>query len=207
MKESIFRPHMFDLDYLFESNFTGDLNEIEPSFPSYVTGNLTGYKIKSKVSHQLTSVIEPLIPFCMLANRWSNPPKWGSIKWGSTEGFTYQSFKEFCTLFRPSITDQGICYSFNQGQPPEKVFQPSSYMNAYKKVFGLPRNDVRETFKAKGIGLQNGIRLVLDAHTLTGNFKWLPRRDNTFKLSIQHPEDFPMPMNEGIDIKGGYATR
>jgi hypothetical protein len=30
--------------------------------------------------------------------------------------------------------------------------------------------------------------------------------DNTFKISLQHPADFPLPLMEGITVKAGFKT-
>ncbi len=207
MKQSMYHPHVFDLNLLLENNFTGNIDDLPVTYPDFVTQNLTQYPLRKlrRRSYEPIAVVEPFIPFCQLANAWSNIPKWGSKYLWS--GLKYKAFSEFCTLFRPTMTDKGICYSFNAKGPSENMLKPSEHLTAYKNVFGLPKEAfTEETYRATGIGLQSGIRIVLDAHTLTGHFKRVHRKDNTFKLSIQHPKDFPLPVTEGIEIKGGYKT-
>ncbi len=207
MKDNIFQPHAFDLNYLFEQNFTGSIKHFR-SYPHPITQNLTVFPLKqfSKRDWGLYANLQPFIPFCQLANSWSDPPKWGSEFLDYRDAY-YSGLSEFCTLFRPSLTDHGICYTYN-GVKSESLFENSEYLEAYKEVFGLPEDAYStKPFYANGIRIQNGIRLVLDAHTLTGNFKEKPRTDNTFTISLQYPTDFPLPVTEGLEIKGGFKTR
>jgi hypothetical protein len=115
-------------------------------------------------------------------------------------------FSEFCTLFRPTLTDQGVCYTFN-GIPSQSIIKPSEYMTAYEDIFGLPDKDITNHFHGNGIGIRNGLKLILDAHILTGSYKNGGNKDNTFKISLQSPEDFPLPFIEGIEVEGGFKTR
>ncbi len=199
---------MFDLNDLFAKNFTGDVKQLDLSYPEPITQNLTEYPLRAVRYWQEAPVIgnmAPFIPFCMLGNQWSDPPKWGS-EYTSHLVF-YQGLSLFCTLFRPSLTDQGICYTFN-GVRSEDNMKGSSYMTSFKEVFGLPDNAYfKEPYIAKGVRIQNGLRLVLDAHTLTGNFKDSYKTDNSFTISLQHSSDFPLPVTEGLEVRGGFKTR
>jgi hypothetical protein len=206
MKENIYQPHMVDLNDMYERNFNGTLEDIA-DVPSYSTINLTSYELKSPDALSaikkafFVANLEPFMPFCKLANKWSDLPKWGSIS-GQLE--TTAIMSEFCTLFRPTLTDQGICYTFN-GIQSQNIMKPSEYMTAYEDIFGLPDKDV--IFHGNGIGIHNGIKLILDAHTLTGRYKNGHNEDNTFKISLQSPVDFPLPFIEGIQVEGGFKTR
>ena len=58
--------------------------------------------------------------------------------------------------------------------------------------------------KAEGPGYTNGMKVILDANSLKPRYKHSRTYKNTFKLSIQHPNDFPLPLLEGIELEGGY---
>jgi hypothetical protein len=208
MKENIYQPHMVDLNDMYERNFNGSLSDIA-DVPSYSTINLTSYELKSPdivspiKKEFFAANLEPFLPFCKLANKWSDLPKWGSMQKGLD---TKTVFSEFCTLFRPTLTDQGVCYTFN-GIPSQSIIKPSEYMTAYEDIFGLPDKDITNHFHGNGIGIRNGLKLILDAHILTGSYKNGGNKDNTFKISLQSPEDFPLPFIEGIEVEGGFKTR
>ncbi len=209
MKDNMFQPHLFDLNYLFDNNFTGDPAELDWSYPEPITENLTGYPLKTFISWKRSPAygnLAPFAPFCQLGNKWSDPPEWGS-KEDRTYTYYYKALNEFCTLFRPTMTDQGICYSFN-GMRSETAFKGSQYISVFTEVFGLPHNAYpTKPFFAGGIRIQNGLRLILDAQTLTGIFKRKYRQDNTFTVSLQQYDDFPLPLMEGLEVKGGFKTR
>ncbi len=210
MKENNIQPHMFNLNYMFNDqfNFTGPLTDVPIQYPMDLNHNQTRYplKIDSNLNYQDIQNWKPFIPYFSIADKFANPPMWG-VSYESFDLFgTDDYLDQACNSFRPSLTDNGICYTFN-GAPTEDFMKPSLYMNSYMEVFGLPRKSYwKEPMVANGVGLQNGLQLVLDAHTLTGQFAFYAKADNTFRLSLQHPHDFPLPLLEGIDIKGGYRT-
>ncbi len=236
MKENIFHPHLFDLNLMFDSNFTGNMTamsfgytnaikQLEPMFP------IVRLEDDLKEDFVVNGNAAPFIPFCQLDNVWSKWDHWGSylVEKEDQEEFEFlsigmdekldgngaaaykfenlNSFHEFCTLFRPSFTDKGICYTFN-GVDSADMFVDSDYIDAYRKVFGLPPEAYpEEKFIASGLGIRNGLRLILDAHTLTSRYKIIPKTDATFQMSLQYPKDFPLPLMEGIQIRAGYKTR
>ncbi len=208
LREVNYLPHVMDLNQIFAINFTGDPSQVQ-EYPDFINSDLTGgYPLKPVGSMwpekriNSLSTQEPFIPFCLLGNKWSDPPKWGSKKI-----FSVQGMDQFCTLFRPSLTDQGVCYTYN-GVKSQDLLQPSGFMDAFNRIYGLPDKAYpKEYFKANGIGIHNGLRLILDAHTLTGQYKYKPNKDNTFRLTFNHPTSFPLPIIEGIEITGGYHTR
>ena len=58
---------------------------------------------------------EPLIPFCKINEAWFDPPKHGAKE--VLEGST-----RFCTLFRPTLTDTGICSTMNLFRRVNQLF-------------------------------------------------------------------------------------
>ena len=206
MKDNIGQPHFFDLNFLSKEKFTGDLGQIQASYPSWLNKKLTGYDLKTLRKDDFLGIAikHPFMPYCQWIDKMSNTPIWGSN--GQSKE---KSFKHFCTLFRPTFTDQGICYTFNGKSDSYLMRQDTDYMKAYKEIFGLPEKDFQgpESNKASGIGIQNGLRIVLDAHTLSGRSKYLAKTDNTFQIAIHHPNDFALPLTQGFKIRGGMKTR
>ena len=227
---------MLDLNMLYAINFSGDVTNMTIQYPEVVNVLQSIYPmkpLKNDIQQDFEAIRNgrPFLPFCQLANKWSEKGKWGSHyieydnsfqasdllgigfegevdfhKWSDIADNSLM-LHQFCTLFRPTITDKGICYSFNSVDS-RSLFNDFHYMDAYGEVFGLPDKAYpKDKFVATGLGVQNGIRLVLDAHTLTNRNKIMPKIDNTFRLSIQHPQDFPLPLLEGIQIVGGFKTR
>ncbi len=210
MKEVSYQPHIFDLQELYARNFTDDIDVMQ-NYPDFLNKKLTNLSMREPESEGKTSrlsmlsILEPVIPYCMLANKWSNPPRWGSK---AIDVGTYRVFGEICTLFKPTLTDHGICHTFNADQS-EDLLKPSRYIEAYKAIFGLnPDTNKMSTYKANGIGVKNGLLFIFDAHTLTSRYKKkYPNKDRTFTLTLQHPADFPLPIVEGLVLKGGFRTR
>ncbi len=212
MKDVLLQPHAFDLNDLYANNFTGRFQDIlETTMNKTLIGpkyNITEYRnLYYQLRFPTLALTTPFLPYCMWRDTWGNPPEWGTV-----QSKQLGPLSKICTLFRPVFTDRGICYSFN-GADPKILFhinKTAKYMEAFDQVYGLPskayRND-EKYFKANGVGISNGLRIVLDAHTLTGLYKVLPKLDNTFDISVQHPEDFPLPLIEGIKIRGGHRTR
>ncbi len=112
MKESMYHPHFLDLDsrmYSFEGNVSESLIS-QP--PSYITKDLMGHKLIGTDNFQDQTkpqrhffTPEPFIPFCKINEKWSNLPMYGADNVFNTG--------KFCTFFRPTITDNGICYTMN----------------------------------------------------------------------------------------------
>jgi hypothetical protein len=146
--------------------------------------------------------LEPFIPLCKLTNLDINvKPRWGT----TNEPRIYDY--NFCTLFRPTFTDQGICYAFN-GQEPNLMLKPSEHSRAFDKVFGkqtMPTKNV-QPFKITGMGRSNGLLLYLDAHTLTSPYKIGKNRINDFYLTFDSYDSFPLTSNGGVHVSVGKKT-
>jgi len=113
----------------------------------------------------------------------------------------------FCTLFRPTFTDQGICYAFNAKQP-HMILKPSSYLDAFSKVFGKVHSfgEEFEPFNITGMGPNNGLTLYLDAHNLTGQYKTGKSQKRSFLLNFDHFNIFPLISQGGVTVSAGQKT-
>ena len=211
MKDNQYQPHMFDLSDLALNNFTGDVRKmLETSLDiQTITGyeplNLTGsfkYHL-DRLPYLVTN--EPFLPYCQWKNKWRDPPNWGTEIYEETG-----PLNELCNLFRPTITDHGICYSFN-ALPPRDILKQSKtrkFLQAFESVYGKPdKNQTNILSTGDGVGVSNGLRIILDAHTLTGKYKLLPSIDESFDVALSHPKDFALPLSQGIKIRGGHKVR
>ncbi len=135
MKEVNLQPHLFDNQDLDALNFTGDIDDID-SLPEFMSENLTLLRMKkperSTILERLsvTSILQPFIPYCILENKWSKPPLWGSKKIATT---LREEFSQFCTLFRPTLTDKGVCQTFN-GVKSTTLLKPSRFVDAFTQI-------------------------------------------------------------------------
>ncbi len=206
MKENMFQPHLLDLDLIHSSKFSPYLYDMGLEYPSYLTENLTGYPLREIQSLKQIANSEAFLPFCQWQGKWSDVPKWGTV----TSAYFYE---EICTLFKPALTDMGICYSFNAMDSDFFLkTDDSEYMKAYGDVFEISSSSTysqmgKGRLKAAGIGIKNGLRIVLDAHTLKGSNKKQAKTDNTFQLALHHPKDFGLPLIQGIEVQGGTRVR
>ncbi len=177
MKETVPSAHMLDIG----------------TFPNIIINQSDSDKLEK------VSSFSPAIPYCQLASSWSN----GHSKF---KEFDEESpFHNMCTLFQPTLTDQGICHTFNRINPSNKL-QKSSYMSAFEQVFQVS-SSTEASWRANGIRIKNGVRFILDAHVMDGMYKLLPNHDNTFQIAIQHPKDFPLPLTSGMKVEGGHWYR
>ena len=202
MKEVIQQPHVFDMKFLYEdNNFTGSLDSLSQQYPGYLNVKLTGYPLKDRfrMGLKVASNRDPFIPFCQWLGKWSDIPNWGSET-------AYAFIGNFCTLFSPTFTDRGLCYTFNGQGGTSLLKRNTDYMDAFEQVFGHSVLKLG-TPKVSGVGIKNGLRLVLDANVASERYKIMPKIDNTFTLDLHHPNDFPLPMMQGIQIKGGTKIR
>ena len=206
MKDSMIPPHVIHKDEQ-PSAITGVLTKLRPA--SIINHNLTKFptifekKGSDGIDMKRFMNLEPFIPLCKLTNQFNNPiPSWGT----KVDPFVYQA--SFCTLFRPTFTDQGICYAFNAKQP-HLTLKPSSYLDAFFKVFGKIHSfgeDQFEPFNITGMGPSNGLTLYLDAHTLTGQYKIGKSQNKNFFLNFDHFNIFPLVGHGGVTVSAGQKT-
>ena len=206
MKDSQSPAHIFHFTEVF-SNFSGDLTDLR-TIPSFVNRDVLGLpilfekKLPTVEDSKRFLNLEPFIPLCKLTNLDTNKqPRWGTKK--EQRIYNYS----FCTLFRPTFTDQGICYAFN-GPEPNVMLKSSEHSKAFDKVFGketgIPKGF--QPFKITGMGKSNGLLLYLDAHTLTSPYKFGNNKINDFYLTFDNPDSFPLISNGGVHVSAGKKT-
>ena len=113
MKESLYHPHLLDLDSRMTS-FNGNVLESFISKPPlYITEELMGFKLigpdsfkDQTYSQRHFFTPEPFIPFCKINDDWANLPYYGAEIDNSTQ-------IKYCTFCRPKLSDYGICYTMN----------------------------------------------------------------------------------------------
>jgi hypothetical protein len=206
MKDSMIPPHVIHKDEQTTAN-TGNLAKLRPTL--IINKNLTKFatifekKITDGRDFKRLMNLEPFIPLCKLTNKFINQnPNWGT----KVDPFIYLA--SFCTLFRPTFTDQGICYAFNAKQS-HLTLKPSSYLDAFSKVFGKLDSfggDQFEPFNITGMGPNNGLTLYLDAHTLTGQYKIGKSQNKNFLLNFDHFNIFPLVGHGGVTVSAGQKT-
>ncbi len=205
MKDAMMPPHILHMDEI-PINFNGKLRGLK--VPSFVNREFTNYPIifeKRANTVRETKrffIPEPFIPLCKLAGSFLNArPRWGT----NPDTLLYKA--SFCTLFRPTFTDQGICYAFNAKQP-YKFIKESNYLNSFHKVFGRGHSFGQnfEPFNITGMGASNGLTLYLDAHTLTGQYKSGKSENRVFQFNFDHFDSFPLVSFGGIQVRTGQKT-
>jgi hypothetical protein len=203
MKDSMIPPHVIHKD---EQAIEGNLSRLRSSL--IINRNLTTFptifekKILDGLDMKRLMNLEPFIPLCKLTNQFiGQNPSWGT----KINPLLYQA--SFCTLFRPTFTDQGICYAFNAKQP-HLTLKPSSYLDAFSKVFGRIHTfgEDFEPFNITGMGPSNGLTLYLDAHTLTGQYKIGKSQKKNFLLNFDHFNIFPLVGHGGVTVSAGQKT-
>ena len=202
MKDSILPAHVLhfnDSDPIFSQNiFNYNILPAHASKNITLFPNLFETKPPNNYDTKRFLNLEPYIPLCKLKKVFlSNDSKFGT----APSPFVYEY--SFCTLFRPTFTDQGICYAFN-AQKPENLFKPSEYLTAFLSVFGNQRTF--EPQKITGIGKSNGLTLFLDAHTLTSSYKTGKHKAKDFQIGFDNFGSFSLPSNGGFQVSAGKKT-
>ena len=217
MKENILQPHFLPLKVLTSDIWRGDYKDAID-----IASSDLPFPLKKPLESNIDTFGNqyPFIPYCKLNNMWSNLPKWGSkrvLKDNPTNNSLIETLNkryphlpqsEFCTLFRPSLTDRGICYTFNS-YDPTMYHKPSKYMEAFQSVFGLKSMSAfpKDKQVVEGTGIKKGLKVVLDAHVTNSQNRIMKRSSNGFLLSLQDTAGLALPVNEGLVVKGGYKYR
>ena len=112
-----------------------------------------------------------------------------------------------CTDFKPSVTNEGLCFTRNSGNF-DKIFKPSQYVDEFKKIMlsGGENDSVQHN---KGSGIQYQYTFIVDANRYNdlrrGNI-WNKETDTNLHLGVHSPNDIADIRGSGIAIHSGYET-
>ena len=112
-----------------------------------------------------------------------------------------------CTDFKPSVTNEGLCFTRNSGNF-HKIFKPSQYVDEFKEIMlsGGENDSVKHN---KGSGIQYQYTFIVDANRYNdlrrGNI-WNKETDTNLHLGVHSPNDIADIRGSGIAIHSGYET-
>ena len=96
-----------------------------------------------------------------------------------------------CSEFRPSPTNEGLCFTRNQGQP-DNIYKPTRYVGLFKDVF-LAGRDEFPISKNDGSGIQFKYTFMVDANRvmdLKSGVLWNQTTEPAvFKVALHQPHD------------------
>ena len=106
-----------------------------------------------------------------------------------------------CTLFKPVVTDGGICYSFN-AKPTHALLKDSIFKQTMQEVYKLELGGTTEIQKAKGAGDKFALRFWVD------NSRYFKKKKETkpYKVLLSSADGYMNILSNGIDAKPGYET-
>jgi hypothetical protein len=195
VKASSSTPHI--LDFGLSDNVDAIFDNAIAAYNKY---NLTSHPfVKPNTSDQKLPYIlnpYPFIPLCRFQDNWNfEELKIRNI----TPDIPY------CSSFRPSFTDDGICYSFNGNTDSYDILKESNFKQTISRVFGnLSTN--RSLFYSSGTGTKNGFTFVLDSHSTTTKFIRGKNGNKIFKLALHSADTLPPLALESLEIEAGYRT-
>jgi hypothetical protein len=109
--------------------------------------------------------------------------------------------------FRPSFTNDGMCFTRNAGQF-EDIFKSTHYASSFKKIM-LSGRENDPILYTKGSGIQYQYTFVVDTnqqYDLKRGKSWKSNSDAKIQLGIHSPNDIADIKGSGIDIHPGYET-
>ena len=159
MKYVQYPPHAVDQSEADPYNLT-----IQPDFMpkldlNYPLYNNTEYHYSSSKKE----IANPLIPFCSFNSKWDMTPYQTKI-FGKPE-----PTRPYCSAFKPSFTDKGICYSWNNDKF-SKLFTKSEYIEKMGDIFEY-RSEDRPIVYPQANGPNYGFKFIIDAHTFSIKYK------------------------------------
>ena len=149
MKYVQYPPHVVDQNENDPYNYTK-----RPDFLKQFGFNYPAYEDRN-YSPLTRKIAEPLIPFCALDSQWEK------VKYG-----THGREKSYCSAFAPSLTDKGICYSWNNIDY-SKLFAKSGYTDQTDIIFKYKTN-ARPVVSPQANGPNYGFSFIIDR-----NVNWI----------------------------------
>ena len=114
------------------------------------------------------------------------------------------SSPELCSEFRPALTNNGLCFSKNQGKIDE-IYKSTQYIRLFKDVF-LASRDQAPISKNLGSGMRFKYSFLVDANRvmdLKSGVYWNKTSQAMFKIALHQPHDMPDILDGSIEIPAG----
>ena len=176
MKYAQYLPHVIDQAETEPGKLTGRPDFLKTFDFKYSAYSAPGFE---KEIEDYRKIAEPLIPFCALNLQWEK------MLYGSR-----RELQEYCTAFATSITDKGICYSWNDADY-SNLFANSDYTEILDGVFSY-KSGRRPLVYPESSGPSFGFRLIIDTHISSSRFKDSDSNQNSLvDVVIHESEDLP----------------
>ena len=111
--------------------------------------------------------------------------------------------KEFnCTLFKPVVTDSGICYSFNANSSVA-LLKDSNFKQTMQEVYKHELGGNSKIQMAKGAGDKFALKFWIDNSRF---FQKKKEQTKPYKVLISSGDGYMNILSNGIDAKPGYVA-
>ena len=127
-------------------------------------------------------IANPLIPFCSFNSEWDTTPYQKPNK-------EIPDMEKQCSAFKPSLTDKGICYSWNNDKF-SNLFTKSKYIQELSDIFEY-RTKERPIVFPEANGPNYGFKFIIDAHTFSKKYKRYSNEMQDIDVVIHDKEDLP----------------
>ncbi len=94
--------------------------------------------------------------------------------------------------FSTSLTDLGICYTFNGLTDTTDILRDSHFKDILRRNFGTLKLDKKDILYPDGVGPTNSYLMILDVHTTTSAYLRNKTNNNFFKLTFHEADSFPL---------------
>ena len=95
----------------------------------------------------------------------------------------------YCSAFKPSFTDKGICYSWNNNKF-SNLFDKSEYINEMTDIFEY-RSEDRPIVYPQANGPNYGFKFIIDTHTFSNKYKTYANEMRDVDVVIHNKGDLP----------------
>ena len=176
MKYVQYPPHIVDQNENDPFNLT-----IRPDFLKHFGFKYPAYKSMPKGILK-RRISKPLIPFCAMDSKWEE------LKYGPDRDGFYKK-RAYCSAFAPTLTDKGICYSWNN-VGYSKLFAKSDYINQMDGIFKY-KTKSRPIVYPLANGPRYGFSFIVDTHTTESRFQKETNTNPNVDVVIHEAEDLP----------------
>ena len=114
---------------------------------------------------------------------------------------------EDCTDFRPSFSNQGLCFTRN-GAETDNMYKTTPYIKMFKKIM-LPGPNNDTVMFNEGSGIQYQYSFLFDANRymdLKRGEEWNKSIKTDLKLAIHEPNTVADIRGSGVHMRTGYKT-